>query len=225
MKKQFDVLKPSLENILSRAEGMSKNIVRALFAGIGGFCKGFEQAGFETKWATDFDTEVAQTYRHNFPDTQFIEEDLVNLDLNDLEKVDVIHAGFPCQSFSQAGNRGGFNDPRGKLFDVMIDKIEASSWKPSILVLENSPFILMGEQGLWFEHIQERLNELGFWFSEQNAIEIMQTPTVDFPAEKDFLCLPVTKMILTGPKFLPSSALEKISDFWKLIKNVTLFII
>ena len=38
----------------------------ALFAGIGGFCKGFEQAGFETKWATDFDTEVAQTYRHNF---------------------------------------------------------------------------------------------------------------------------------------------------------------
>ena len=170
----------------------------ALFAGIGGFCKGFEQAGFETKWATDFDTEVAQTYRHNFPDTQFIEEDLVNLDLNDLEKVDVIHAGFPCQSFSQAGNRGGFNDPRGKLFDVMIDKIEASSWKPSILVLENSPFILMGEQGLWFEHIQERLNELGFWFSEQNAIEIDANAHCGLPQRrKRLLCLPVTKMILT----------------------------
>ena len=144
----------------------------ALFSGIGGFCKGFELAGFQTKWATDFDQEVAQTYAHNFPETKFIKADLANLDLNKLDKVDIIHAGFPCQSFSQAGNRKGFNDPRGKLFDVMIDKIEASSWRPSLLVLENSPYLLSGEQGLWFEHIQERLNDLGFWFSDQNAIEV-----------------------------------------------------
>ena len=144
----------------------------ALFSGIGGFCKGFEQAGFQTKWATDFDDQVALTYEKNFPKINFIKTDLNELNFNDLEKVDVIHAGFPCQSFSQAGNRKGFNDPRGKLFDVMIDKIEASSWRPSLLALENSPYILSGEQGLWFEHIQQRLNDLGFWFSKQNAIEV-----------------------------------------------------
>ena len=76
----------------------------ALFSGIGGFCKGFEKAGFQTKWATDFDKEVAQTYEKT-SSNQFYKADLNELNFNDLEKVDVIHAGFPCQSFSQAGNR------------------------------------------------------------------------------------------------------------------------
>ncbi len=67
-----------------------------LFAGIGGFCFGFEDAGFSA-WASDKDEKVARTYRDNFPDVEFIEADIKDLDLDVLPEVDVLHAGFPCQ--------------------------------------------------------------------------------------------------------------------------------
>lgn len=71
-----------------------------LFAGIGGFCVGFESAGFKTSWVSDLDDRVEETYRHNFPQTRFLREDIGNLDLAQMPAVDVLHAGFPCQSFS-----------------------------------------------------------------------------------------------------------------------------
>lgn len=146
--------------------------VGSFFSGIGGFCYGFESQGFATKWATDFDKNVASTYRLNFPTTNFIEEDLKNLEFSEFECVDVVHGGFPCQSFSSAGNRKGFDDPlgRGKLFDVMMDRISELREPPKVLVFENSPFILVGNQGGWFEYIKQRINRAGYWFSEANAV-------------------------------------------------------
>ena len=67
--------------------------------------------------------------------------DIKNLGVmkNKLEPVDVLHAGFPCQSFSIAGNRKGFDDPRGRLFFEIIRLInEFGKDKPKVLVLENS---------------------------------------------------------------------------------------
>lgn len=144
----------------------------SLFSGIGGFCEGFEDAGFSTSWATDFDQQVAETYALNFPETKFFHEKIEDLNFSSLSAVDVVHAGFPCQSFSQAGDRKGFNDPRGNLFNVMMDKFEESSWLPSVLVFENSPYLMSGDQGMWFEHVKERINKLGYWFTNTNAIII-----------------------------------------------------
>ena len=48
----------------------------ALFAGIGGFCAGFEAAGYKTKWATDFDSQVSATYKYNFPKTDFFQNQI-----------------------------------------------------------------------------------------------------------------------------------------------------
>ena len=109
----------------------------ALFSGIGGFCRGFEQAGFTSLWANDFDAQVSATYRKNFKNTEFIEGSIDDIDFTSLKPVDVIHAGFPCQPFSHSGNRMGFNDPkgRGKLFDTMMDKISTASWRPKVLLL------------------------------------------------------------------------------------------
>jgi DNA (cytosine-5)-methyltransferase 1 len=63
-----------------------------------------------------------QTYRANFPGITALERDIqtVRLKQDDLDPVDVLHAGFPCQSFSQAGSRHGFEDPRGQLFYEII---------------------------------------------------------------------------------------------------------
>lgn len=161
----------------------------ALFAGIGGFCFGFEKQGFKTAWANDFDNQVAKTYEHNFPDTKFIHQDICELDFNNLEPVDVLHAGFPCQSFSQAGNRLGFDDPRGQLFNVMMDKIIEANWKPKVLLFENSTHLKSGSNGDWFRHIKYRIKKAGFWFDDQNAVVVSTHEHAGLPQKRERLFL------------------------------------
>ena len=179
----------------------------SLFSGIGGFCLGFESQGFKTLWASDFDAQVEATYKHNFPKTKFLNIDICSLDFNDLEPVDVLHAGFPCQSFSQAGNRSGFNDPRGKLFDVMIDKISSAHWKPKILVFENSPYIQIGENGEWFSHIKRRIKKAGYWFNDQNALKLSTRELAGLPQKRERLF-----MLATSREFFGFNPFSEINE-------------
>jgi len=143
-----------------------------LFCGIGGLCQGFQKAGFENRWGTDFDDEVAKAYRFNYPNSEFIHADIESLDFDSLPVVDVLHGGFPCQSFSQAGNRKGFDDSRGQLFITMMDKIAAMKSKPKILVFENSPYIKIGGKGSWFSQVVFKIRKAGYHFSGANTFEI-----------------------------------------------------
>lgn len=109
--------------------------VGSLFSGIGGIDLGFAQAGFEMCWANEIDPDACKTYRLNFPSTRLIESDIKDIEPCSLELVDVITAGFPCQSFSVCGNQQGFKDKRGNLFfEIMriTDKLQ-----PPIIFLEN----------------------------------------------------------------------------------------
>ena len=148
--------------------------VGSFFCGIGGLCHGFEAGGFKTLWANDFEPDVETTYRHNFPDVSFFSGDIKEIDPKQLPPVDIIHGGFPCQSFSSAGSRRGFDDPKGvgKLFDIMMDKIEQLDELPKFLVFENVPNLLIGARGTWFEHIKNRIKETGYWFSKENALQL-----------------------------------------------------
>ncbi|MDZ4098134.1 MAG: DNA (cytosine-5-)-methyltransferase [Methylophilaceae bacterium] len=112
---------------------MSNKILKAgaLFSGIGGFCLGFEQAGIKTVWAIENNPQSVATYVNNIKGVRIIEDAGVPASITDitvdkynLEPVDVLHAGFPCQSFSQAGERKGFEDPRGQLFFEIIRLVE-----------------------------------------------------------------------------------------------------
>ena len=144
----------------------------ALFFGIGGFCAGFEAAGFKTLWANEHDSYACEVYRQNFPGTRLIEKDVRKLSVkkDKLLPVDVLHAGFPCQSFSQAGARSGFDDDRGKLFFEIIRIVkEFGKNKPRVIVLENAPFLTMGEGGVWFLEIARQLQRAGYWFRDGNA--------------------------------------------------------
>ena len=143
-----------------------------LFCGIGGLCHGFEKAGFANLWGSDFDAEVAEAYRHNYSKSEFIHADIANLDFNSLAPVDVLHGGFPCQSFSQAGNRKGFDDPRGQLFLTMMDKIAAMESKPKVLVFENSPYLRVGGKGSWFSQVIFKIRKAGYHFSSANTFEV-----------------------------------------------------
>jgi len=147
----------------------------ALFAGIGGFCLAFEATGFRTAWVNDADQYACAVYRRNFPTNRLIEKDVRTLSVikDKLEPVDVLHAGFPCQSFSQAGSRAGFDDERGKLFFEVIRLIkEFKTKKPAVIVLENAPYLKWGASGTWFLEITRQLQQAGYWFRESNAQEL-----------------------------------------------------
>ena len=73
-----------------------------LFAGMGGFASGVRQAGFDLRWASDQDAAACQTLRHRHPDVRVVRDDVRNVCANErgICAVDVLAAGFPCQSFS-----------------------------------------------------------------------------------------------------------------------------
>lgn len=169
----------------------------ALFSGIGGFCLGFEQAGIKTKWAVEMDENAALTYRKNLPEVRLLEKSVTDVDVvrDKLESVDILHAGFPCQSFSQAGERKGFEDPRGKLFFEIIRIIEQfGEKKPKVLVLENAPFLRYGEGGAWFLEIQRAIQRAGYWFRPENAQELSAYELTELPQQRTRLFMVALSM-------------------------------
>jgi len=133
-----------------------------LFAGIGGFRYGLENASsrFRTVYANEFNKHAAAIYRHHYPDGTLQEADVHTVQTARLPDFDLLVAGFPCQPFSIAGQRQGTNDPRGTLY-LEILRITKAKW-PKILLLENVPGLLSIEQGRVFKEILYSLHELGY---------------------------------------------------------------
>lgn len=167
----------------------------ALFSGIGGFCLGFEKAGIKSAWAVENDLAAVTTYRANIEAVNVVHDDVgpasildVGVAKNQLEPVDILHAGFPCQSFSSAGDRKGFNDPRGQLFYEIIRLInEFGDKKPSVLILENSPNLRVGDGGSWFLELSKQIKRAGYWFRDTNAYEVNAYEFTDLPQNRNRL--------------------------------------
>ena len=158
----------------------SKLKAGAFFSGIGGFCVGLKQQGIETQWAIENDSASVKTYVKNVGSDLVIHKAGIPMGIQDvdvfeqnLHPVDILHAGFPCQSFSVAGDRKGFNDPRGQLF-YQITRITNSfgESRPSVLLLENSPNLKTGDGGSWFLELSSQIKKAGYWFRESNAVEL-----------------------------------------------------
>ena len=107
-----------------------------LFAGLGGFHKALEALGCECVFASELKEDLRKLYQINFPSTQ-IEGDITKIDPKDIPAHEILCAGFPCQPFSQAGKRQGFDDEkdRGNLFDYICNILEEH--KPRYVILEN----------------------------------------------------------------------------------------
>lgn len=133
-----------------------------MFAGIGGFRSGLEAiGGFECVGYCEIDKYAKQAYEAMY-DTggELYFDDARKIVLEQLPDFDLLVGGFPCQSFSIAGARKGFDDTRGTLF-FEIARI-ASVKKPKYLFLENVPGLLNHNQGRTFETIIHTLHELGY---------------------------------------------------------------
>ena len=138
--------------------------VGSLYAGVGGICLGFQNAGFDLLWANEFDKYACITYRNNFKHT-LIEGDVLNLDINSIEPIDILCAGFPCQPFSVAGYRKGFNDHRGNHFFKVMDFVDVM--RPKVIFLENVKNLVTHDNGKTFRIIYESIIERGYSFKSK----------------------------------------------------------
>ena len=130
-----------------------------LFCGIGGFRLGMETNRNVCIGSCEIDKYARQTYAKNFghePEYRDVRE----IKPGELPDFDCLCAGFPCQAFSLAGNRRGFEDTRGTLFFEIV-RI-AREKQPSILLLENVKGLVSHDKGATFRIILETLDELGY---------------------------------------------------------------
>jgi DNA (cytosine-5)-methyltransferase 1 len=144
-----------------------------LFAGIGGFHVALHNLGAKCVFASEWDDDARKTYFENFntisphlfyekPDLSLFSGDITKVDVKKIPDHDLLCGGFPCQPFSQAGFKKGFEDTRGTLFFNIAEIIKFK--KPKAFFLENVKGLLKHDNGKTFEVIKNVLNELGYSF-------------------------------------------------------------
>jgi len=135
--------------------------VGSLYAGVGGICMGFKNNGFKLSWANEFDKNACKTYHNNFKH-QLIEGDVMEIDISAFDEIDVLTAGFPCQPFSVAGYRQGFDDKRGNHFFKILDFVD--EMRPKVLFLENVKNLVGHDKGRTFKIIKELIEKRDYTF-------------------------------------------------------------
>ncbi len=138
-----------------------KYSVGSLYAGIGGICLGFQKAGAQVLWANEYDANACKTYRNNF-EHRLIEGDVHDLSPADVPAVDILTSGFPCQAFSVAGYRKGFDDERGLHFFQTMKFVDVL--KPVAFLFENVKNLVSHDGGRTFQRIKKEIAARGYSF-------------------------------------------------------------
>ena len=151
--------------------------VASLFAGIGGICLGFKQAGAEIVWANEIDESACDTYRSFFNSPDYLcQGDIYKLSISKSIKVDIVAAGFPCQAFSIAGYRKGFEDDRGVLYTQVLRIVQET--EPRAVFLENVKNLMTHDNGNTYSVIKKSLENEGYVVTEKvlNTMEYGNIP-------------------------------------------------
>ena len=183
------------------------------FSGIGGFHSAFKRVGWDVVGFCEIDKFARQSYKALY-DTEGVEEwhDITKVSEHEFQRfsgtVDLIAGGFPCQAFSVAGRRGGFEDTRGTLF-FEIARV-AKIVKPRYLLLENVKGLLNHDKGHTFGTILNSLHELGYghiewavlnskyWGIPQNRERVFILAELTDAPQRPYLLPLLTKEIDTG---------------------------
>lgn len=150
--------------------------IGSMFAGIGGICLGFKKNNCEIVWANEIDKYACETYRHNFNGADYLvegdireitakkenetKEEQLKRVASTIPDIDILNGGFPCQAFSIAGERKGFEDERGNIFFEILTVLEAK--KPKAFLLENVKNLKNHDKGNTFKVIKEELEKIGY---------------------------------------------------------------
>ena len=140
-----------------------------LFAGAGGVSLGLEKANIDTLMYVEIDKDCCKTLNKNRPHWNIKNIDIYNVDwkkeleLLEIDSIDIVTGGFPCQAFSYAGKRLGFEDTRGTLFYEFARCVKET--KPYIFMAENVKGLITHNEGKTFETIIDVFKELGYEIS------------------------------------------------------------
>ena len=139
--------------------------VGSMFAGVGGIDTGFIDAGAMIVWANEIDANACKTYRANFGSDELVEGDIHSIDETTIPDIDILVGGFPCQAFSVAGYRKGFEDDRGVLFLEIMRVVREK--KPRCVFLENVKNLQGHDNGRTYTVIKEALETEGYRVTEK----------------------------------------------------------
>ncbi len=194
-----------------------------LFAGIGGFHIALHNLGGKCVFASEMDVHARKTYEHNFKNispelfkNKMFNDDIRNMNVSEIPDFDILCAGFPCQPFSQAGHKRGFNDnhssERGNLFFNIVEILQEK--KPRGFFLENVRGIIKHDDGNTFRTIRNILeNELGYSF----YFKIVKASDYGLPQlrPRAFMIGFRDEGLMKGFQFPPNKPLKyNMSDVW-----------
>lgn len=156
-----------------------------LFAGGGGLALGMEKAGFHHVLLNEFDHSACETLRRNRPNWNVIEGDVHDIDFTPFrDKIDFLSGGFPCQAFSYAGKRLGFEETRGTLFFELARAVKEI--QPKVFMGENVRGLFEHDNGRTLQTIKDVITELGYTLIEPRVLRAIQ---YDVPQKRERLIL------------------------------------
>lgn len=141
-----------------------------LFAGAGGLALGMHKAGFQHVMLNELQHYACETLRANKPEWNVVEGDICGIDFSEYkDQVDFLSGGFPCQAFSYAGHKGGFNDTRGTLFFQLARAVKEVN--PKVFMGENVKGLLTHDGGKTLAVIKNTIAELGYTLVEPRVLK------------------------------------------------------
>ena len=202
-----------------------------LFAGAGGTSIGMENAGIKHVLLNEFDKHACETLRTNRPDWNIVEDDVRNLKFEE-GQADIVQGGFPCQTFSYAGKKMGFEDIRGTLFFEFARCVKEV--KPKIAIGENVKGLLRHDGGKTLKTMVSVLEEIGYKVKykvlRSQYLDVSQKRErliiigvrndldipISFPKEKDYI-IPLREALHKCPKSKGQEYPEKKRKILELI--------
>jgi len=167
-----------------------------LFAGAGGTTLGFHNAGLQHTLLTDWDKDAIATLKRNMPKYKVLQEDITKINFKGM-KADIVEGGFPCQAFSFAGKKMGFEDVRGTMFFEFARCVKEV--KPKIAVGENVRGLLKHDNGKTLKVITKILKDLGY----RVAYKILRAQYLDVPQKRERLIILAVRKDLNIPFLFP----------------------
>lgn len=169
-----------------------------LFAGCGGTALGLENAGLKHVLLNEYDKNAASTLRINRPNWDVVDKDIHDVDFTPFRgKADVVEGGFPCQAFSYAGKKLGFEDTRGTLFHEFARCVQET--QPKIAIGENVKGLLTHDDGRTLKTMVATLQKLGY----RVAYKVMRSQYLDVPQKRERLLIIGVRKDLETPIFFP----------------------
>lgn len=174
-----------IETVSNFAEPLNEYKVLELFAGAGGLAVGMEKAGLKCVALNEIDKHACETLRTNRPNWNVYEGDIKNFSFFSYHnQVDVVTGGFPCQAFSYAGKRLGFEDARGTLFYEFARVVKEVN--PPICIGENVKGLLSHDNGNTLKGMISILDEIGY---NVVPVEVLKAINYKVPQKRERLIL------------------------------------